>query len=101
MAGVMWIDAEDKQMVRLEAVLADDFKMGGGIVAKMQKGAAFIFENTRINDEIWLPYLAVSNASAKVLLFKGININQVVRYSDYHKFETEVKESKIDEVNKP
>jgi hypothetical protein len=101
MAGVMWIDAEDKQMVRLEAVLAENFKLGGGIVAKMQKGAAFVFENARINDEIWLPSLAVSNVSAKVLLLKGININQVVTYSDYHKFETEVKEAKIDEVREP
>ena len=101
MAGVMWIDAEDKQMVRLEAVLAENFKLGGGIVAKVQKGAAFIFENARVNDEIWLPSLRVSNASAKVLLVKGININQTAEFSDYHKFETEVKESKIDEVREP
>jgi hypothetical protein len=98
MAGVMWIDAEDKQVTRLEAVLADNFKLGGGIMANMKKGAAFTSESVRINDEVWLPSQVELNASIKVLLVKGININQVAKYSDYHKFETEIKESKIDEI---
>jgi hypothetical protein len=98
MAGVMWIDAEDKQVTRLEAVLADNFKLAGGIMANMKKGAAFTSESVRINDEVWLPSQVELNASIKVLLVKGININQVAKYSDYHKFETEIKESKIDEI---
>jgi hypothetical protein len=44
-AGVMWIDAQDKQVVRLEAVLADNYKVGGVLMANMKKGAAFIIEN--------------------------------------------------------
>ena len=32
-AGVMWIDEKDKQVARLEAVLADSFKVGGGVLA--------------------------------------------------------------------
>jgi hypothetical protein len=32
------------------------------------------------------------------MLVKGININQVAKYSDYHKFETEVKDSKVGEI---
>jgi hypothetical protein len=99
MAGVMWIDAQDKQVTRLEAVLADNFKLGGGVMANMKKGAAFTSESERINDEVWLPSQVELNASIKVLLVKGININQVAKYSDYQKFETEVKESKVGEIN--
>lgn len=99
MAGVMWIDAEDKQVTRLEAVLADNFKVGGGVMANMQKGAAYTSESERVNDEIWLPSRVEFNASIKVLLVKGININQVAKYSNYRRFETEVKESKVDEIN--
>jgi hypothetical protein len=98
MAGVIWIDTQDKQVTRLEAVLADNYKVGGGVMANMKKGAAFTSESERVNDEIWLPSRVELNASIKVLLVKGININQVAKYSDYHKFETEVKESKVNEI---
>ena len=95
----MWIDAQDKQVVRLEAVLADNYKVGGVLMANMKKGAAFIIENDRVNNEVWLPSIADFNLSIKVLLVKGININQVAKYSDYHKFETEVTDSKVSEIN--
>ena len=100
-AGVMWIDAEDKQVARLEAVLADNFKIGGGLLANLQKGAYFTVENERINNEIWLPRSMEINLSAKVLLLKSISVNQLINYGDYQKFNSEVKDSRIDEINKP
>lgn len=100
-AGVMWIDAEDKQVARLEAVLANNFKVGGGLLANLQKGAYFILEKERINDEIWLPKSAEINFSAKVLLLKGISVNQLTTFCDYQKFNSEVKDSRVDEIKKP
>jgi len=96
-AGVMWIDEKDKQVARIEAVLAQSLSIGGGVLAKLKKGATFTLEKERIGDEIWLPSLAEINLSVRVLLVKGINVNQLVRYYDYHRFETEVKDAKIDE----
>jgi len=98
MAGVIWVDAKDKQVVRLEAALADNYKIGGGVLANMKRGAAFITESERVNDEVWLPSQIELIASIKVLMVKAININQVAKYSNYHKFKTEVKDSKIDEI---
>ncbi|MEO6588895.1 MAG: hypothetical protein ABIP06_06155, partial [Pyrinomonadaceae bacterium] len=40
-AGVIWIDAEKKQVIRIEAVLADSFKIGGGFLFKIKEGASF------------------------------------------------------------
>lgn len=97
-AGVMWIDEKDKQVARLEAVLFDNYKVGGGFLANLKKGASFALEQQRVNDEIWLPSVADINLSVKVLLVKGININQIVKSYDYRKFTTEVKDSKIDEI---
>ena len=94
-AGVMWIDERDKQVARLEAFLAENFSVGGGVLAKLKKGASFVLEQDRINDEIWLPSIAEINLSARVLLLKGINLNQVVRSYDYKKFATEVEGAKV------
>jgi hypothetical protein len=100
-AGVMWIDVEDKQVARLEAWLLDSVKFGGGLLAKFQKGAAFTLEKERVNDEIWLPSQVDINFSARVLLFKGIDLNQVQKFYDYRKFETEVKDAKVGEEKSP
>jgi hypothetical protein len=97
-AGVMWIDEQDKQVARLEATLADSYKVGGGLIAKLKKGASFTLEQERIGDEIWLPSQADINLSVRVLLVKGIEINQILRSYDYQRFETEVKDARINEL---
>jgi hypothetical protein len=100
-AGVMWIDEQDKQAVRLEAVLADSFNIGGGMVAKLRKGASFTLQRERVNDEIWLPSQTDINISVRVLMVKGIDVNQLIKAYDYRKFETEVKDAAVEEVKKP
>ena len=97
----MWIDEKDKQVARLEAVLFDNFKIGGGFLANLKKGASFALEQERVNDEIWLPSTADINLSVKVLLVKAINVNQVIKSYNYQKFSTEVKSSKVDQIKNP
>ncbi|MBK9154232.1 MAG: hypothetical protein IPM25_08465 [Chloracidobacterium sp.] len=100
-AGVMWIDEKDKQVARLDAYLADSYKMGGGLVAKLRKGASFTLEQERLNDEIWLPSYANINLSVRLFLIKGIDVRQEIRSFDYRKFSTEVKDAKVGEPERP
>ena len=100
-AGVMWIDEKDKQVARVEATLFDNYNVGGGVLAKLKKGASFTLEQERLNDEIWLPSLADINLSVRVLLVKGIDLNQQIKSYDYRKFATEVTDAKVDEQKKP
>lgn len=94
-AGAIWIDEQDKQVARIEAYLADSFNIAGGVLAKLRKGATFTLEQERVNDEIWLPSTADINLSVRVLLVKGIDLNQVIRSYDYRKFSTEVRDAKV------
>lgn len=100
-AGVIWVDENDKQLVRVEAYLADDFSVAGGLIVKLKKGATFTGEQARFNDEIWLPSLMEINLNARVLLFKGVALNQVIRSYDYRKFQTEVRDANVNEVKRP
>ncbi|MEJ7615572.1 MAG: hypothetical protein WKF30_01050 [Pyrinomonadaceae bacterium] len=81
--GVAWIDPEDKQVMRLEARLADGFKIGGGLLASVRSGSAFAFEQARMTDGVWLPRFAQINASVKVFLVAGIRLDATREYSDY------------------
>ncbi len=96
LVGVVWIDPADKQVMRLEARLAEGFKMAGGLLVNLRPGAAFVMEQTRMVEGIWLPRLAQINLSVKVLLFGGGDFNKTIEWSDYKHFSGDVGDYKLD-----
>jgi hypothetical protein len=89
LAGVVWIDEKAHDVARLEAYFTGDFKFVGGVLANLQKGTSFVFEQAFLNDEVWLPTYEEAHVGVRVLLVKGIKVNAVTRYSDYKKFNVE------------
>jgi hypothetical protein len=96
LVGVVWIDPVDKQVIRLEARLAEGFKMAGGLLVSLKPGAALVIEQTRMAQGVWLPRFAQVNLSVKVLLFGGGDYNKTIEWSDYKHFAGDVKDYKID-----
>jgi hypothetical protein len=101
LVGVMWIDPVDKQVIRLEARLAEGFKMAGGLLVSLKPGAAIISEQTRMADGVWLPRFAQLNLSMKVLLFGGGDYNKTIEWSEYRHFSGDVKDYKVEAPPKP
>src|ERR1051325_588554 len=99
--GVVWIDPVDKQVIRLEARLAEGFKMAGGLLVSLKPGAALVIEQTRMEQGVWLPRCAHINLSVKVLLFGGGDYNKTIEWSDYKHFAGDVKDYKIEAPAKP
>ena len=89
LAGVVWIDEKAHDVARLEAYFVGDFKFAGGLLANLQKGTSFVFEQAFINNEVWLPTYEEAHVGVRLLLVKGIKVNAVTRYSDYKKFNVE------------
>jgi hypothetical protein len=96
LVGVVWIDPIDKQVMRLEARLAEGFKMAGGLLLSLRPGAGFVMEQTRMAEGVWLPRLAQVNLSVKVLLFGGGDLNKTIEWSDYKHFKGDVGDYKLD-----
>src|SRR6185436_10437112 len=96
LVGVVWIDPVDKQVIRLEARLAEGFKMAGGLLVSLKPGAALVIEQTRMAQGVWLPKFAQINLSVKVLLFAGGEYNKTIEWSEYRHFVGDVKGYKID-----
>lgn len=96
LSGVIWIDPAERHVMRLEARLVDSFKMGGGLVASIKPGSAFIFEQTRLPEGVWLPRFSQVNASARVFLFAGMSINETREFGDFKRFSTKSGEDKLD-----
>ncbi len=89
LAGVVWIDEKAHDVARLEAYFVGDFRFGGGLIANLQKGTSFVFEQAYLNNEVWLPTYEEAHLGVRVLLVKAFKVNEVTRYSDYKKFNVE------------
>jgi hypothetical protein len=89
LAGVVWIDEKAHDVARLEAYFVGDFRFGGGLIANLQKGTSFVFEQAYVNNEVWLPTYEEAHVGVRVLLVKAFKVNMVTRYSDYKRFNVE------------
>jgi hypothetical protein len=93
LSGVVWIDPNANDVVRLEARFDNSFKIAGGMLASLQKGAAFVFEQTLVNNEVWLPSYDEEHLGVKLLLVKTIRDDEIHRYYDYKRFQVSTKEN--------
>jgi hypothetical protein len=90
LVGVIWVDEQARDVVRLEARFSDNFKIAGGLLASLSKGSNFVFEQTLVNNEVWLPSYDEVHAAAR-LVFVKVKANQIDRYSNYKKFSSEIR----------
>lgn len=104
LVGTAWIDPQEKKIIRMEMRFPDGFKAFGGL-AKLKSGSAFVFEQTRIEDGVWLPRFSQINASVKAFFVAGFNLNRTSEFSDYRRAMSEVKKYEIEapktEIQKP
>ena len=101
LTGVVWIDPVDKQVMRLEGRLTEGFKIGGGLLASVRPGSAFVFEQTRLADGVWLPGFSQINAAAKLFLFAGMRIDATREYSNYKRFSSKTGDATVDAPKPP
>jgi hypothetical protein len=97
LAGVIWIDEKAKDVVRLEGYFVGDVHIGAGLLANLQKGTSFTFEQAYINNEVWLPTYVEAHVGVRFLLVKGIKASVSTSYSDYKRFNVET----LNTIGKP
>jgi hypothetical protein len=87
-AGTAWIDERDHVLARVEGRFVNAFKVGGGLLVDIQKGTRFTWEQTKVNDEVWLPAHLEGQGAARMFLFFNFNGSLRSVDSDYRKFRT-------------
>ena len=73
----------------------------GLVLARLHKGSRIVIEQTRVNDEVWLPQHVAVKVDARVALLKEFNIEHDVTYRDYKKFRADTKVVPMGEVAEP
>ena len=88
--GRVWIDKGDLQLAKMDIEAIDTVSVGW-VLARIHKGTRVMLEQTRVNDEVWLPRHVTFKVDARVALFKGFNVDGDQEYRDYKKFRTSSK----------
>ena len=98
--GRVWIDKSDLQLSKLDVEAIDTVSVGW-VLARIHKGSRFVLEQTRVNDEVWLPRHVTFKFDARLALLKGYNIDGDQEFHDYKKFGTTSKIVGMGEVKEP
>ena len=86
--GKLWVDKHDYQLVKAEMEVIDNIWFGLFLV-RIAKGSHAAFEQTRVNDEVWLPLRVQARASARLGLVKVLRFEHEVDYSQSREFQSD------------
>jgi hypothetical protein len=92
--GTLWVDEADRVVAHVDVSFDDNFRVAGGLVATIQKGSNFHFEQSPVNGELWLPTGAEGSMQARLLLLKGIRQHFTERDTDFKRFNVEAMQGK-------
>jgi hypothetical protein len=84
----VWIDKVDFNWARIDAEVIDTITWGLCLF-KMSPGARFELQQTRVNDEVWLPKHTRVIVSARVAFVKKLNMEQEGTFKNYRKFQSD------------
>jgi hypothetical protein len=88
--GRIWIDKNEYQWVKVEAETTGTISFGL-FLARLSPSSTLSFEQTRVNDEVWLPSHAGVAIEGRLALVKKLRLGVDVSYSNYRKFQTDSK----------
>jgi hypothetical protein len=94
-----WIDKSEAAWKKLDIQCIDTVSFGL-VLVRLHKGSRIVMEQTRVNDEVWLPQHVAVKVDARVLV-KGLNMEQDATYRDYKKFRADTKVVPVGEVAEP
>ena len=86
LAGTVWIDEADRQVARLEVEFYDNFHIGGGLLASVQKGTIRKVEQSPIGEGLWMQTALDQHLNARVIA-KSVHESNSTRNSDFRRFD--------------
>jgi len=83
--GRVWIDKNDLQLAKMDVECLDTITWGL-FLARFHKGTRVMLEQTRVNDEVWLPLHLTAKIDVRLALLKNFDVDLEQTYRDYKKF---------------
>lgn len=88
--ATIWIEQDTYHWVKVDADVLNTISVDFGLL-RIAPGSSMHFEQTRVNDEIWLPSSMIVHFQARIALVKVLRGEYDIRYSNYRKFQSDSK----------
>jgi hypothetical protein len=98
--GRVWVDQNDLQLAKLDVECLDTISWGL-FLARFHKGSRFMLEQTRVNDEVWLPLHVTAKIDVRLALLKNVDVDFEQTFRDYKKFRATTKIVSAGDVKQP
>lgn len=95
LVGLVWIDAADLVVARVEAWLAADPRRADPL-AMQAADAAVVFEEARLPAGMWVRRLRYVNTSREPAAFNNLNLEWRQEFADYTRYQAEFKHYDFD-----
>ena len=95
--GRVWIDKADLQLAKMDVECLDTISFGL-FLARFHKGSRFMLEQTRVNDEVWLPAHVAAKVDVRLGLVKNFDVNLEQTFRDYKRFRSSSRVIEVGEV---
>jgi len=99
--GTVWIDENGLQVAHLEVSFNDKFRVGGGLLATVDKGTNFRFEQAPLEGGLWLPTGVEATILGRLLMVKSMRQHITEKDYDFKVFRVETQQSKDAKVASP
>jgi len=99
--GTVWIDENGLQVAHLEVSFNDKFRVGGGLLATVDKGTNFRFEQAPLEGGLWLPTGVEATLLGRLLMVKSMRQHITEKDYDFKVFRVETQQSKDAKVASP
>ena len=97
--GRVWIDKSDLQLAKMDVECLDTFSWGL-FLARFHKGSRVMLEQTRVNEEVWLPRQLTAKVDVRLALLKNFNVDLEQSFRDYKKFRATSRVLAVEDVQK-
>jgi hypothetical protein len=98
LVGRLWIDKLDHVVVRLEGWIPSTAPLDNskGLAAASPSKSAIVYEQARLPTGDWFPHYVRMNSGGDQTLFNGLNWDISFEFSDYKRFNTDIKQVEIE-----
>jgi hypothetical protein len=83
--GTAWVDEIAHEVIRVEAKAVDTISFGFGIIARLNEGTTVTLVREPIHDGLWLPTSIRFAGEGRAMLFRKLNVDQRIEWSEYKK----------------
>jgi hypothetical protein len=92
--GTIWVDEADHEVAHMDVTINDNFHVAGGLVANIEKGSNFHFDQAPVNGEIWFPTRGEGTFALRLFLVKGIRQHFIGRFYGFQRYHVAAEQGK-------